>query len=131
MSKKLKRSHIVLDSWMFNDLELSGPEMIVYAAIYGFSQDGTSMFFGSRDYLATWAGVKTRKIQYILNDLVEKEYIIKFDIPNSKTKGYMANLQLIEEMIRKREYEEKSHNEFAHDNACNKVNIRVSDLEKI
>ena len=125
--KKFKRSHVTLDSWMFNDLGLSGAYMIVYAIIYGFSQDGVSMFFGSRDYLATWAGVKTRKIQYILNDLVAKKFIKKHDIPGSKTKGYMANLDLIEDIIRKRAEFNIDKDAYAVENACNTVHGNLND----
>ena len=45
-------STIVLHPFMTRDLKLKGNELLVYAVIYGFSQDGMSSFFGSRRYIA-------------------------------------------------------------------------------
>ena len=35
-----KDSYICIEAFMVNELKLSGTELIVYAIIYGFSQDG-------------------------------------------------------------------------------------------
>lgn len=98
----MRRCHITLESWMYDDLGLSGPEMIAFAIIYGFSQDGRSLFLGSRDYIATWCDVKIRKVQYILNDLVDKKFIERVPVPSSKTKGYRANIELIDKITREK-----------------------------
>ena len=45
---------ISIQGWMRTELNLSGNELLVYAIIYGFSQDGESKFTGSRQYLADW-----------------------------------------------------------------------------
>lgn len=68
-------SFIVIQSWMISDLHLSGNDLIVYATIYGFSQDGTSNFHGSLDYLAEWCNSTARSIKRNLNNLIEKGLI--------------------------------------------------------
>lgn len=47
-------TYVNIQSFMVNELHLSGNALIIYAAIYGFSQDGDSWFTGSRSYLAAW-----------------------------------------------------------------------------
>lgn len=62
---------------MVNELKLKGAELIVYAIICGFSQDGKSKFNGSWKYLASWCNVTEREIAKVLKKLVDKELIIK------------------------------------------------------
>ena len=62
---------------MVNELKLKGAELIVYAIIYGFSQDGKGKYNGSRGYLARWCNVTEREIAKVLKKLVDKELIIK------------------------------------------------------
>lgn len=47
-------SYVNIQAFMVNELHLSGNALIIYAVIYGFSQDGDSWFTGSRSYLAAW-----------------------------------------------------------------------------
>lgn len=47
-------TYINIQSFMVNELHLSGNALIIYAVIYGFSQDGDSWFTGSRSYLSAW-----------------------------------------------------------------------------
>lgn len=70
-------SYVTLQAFMVNDLKLSGNELIVYAVIYGFSQDGKSWFSGSRAYLAHWCQVSKRTVSTNLNKLVKKGLIEK------------------------------------------------------
>ena len=60
-----------VQSFMVNQLGLSGNDLMVYAIIYGFSQDGESVFRGSRQYLADWCNSTVRGIQKNLNKLME------------------------------------------------------------
>lgn len=45
-------NYITIQGWMINELKLKGNELIIYAVIYGFSQDGEQKFTGSLQYLA-------------------------------------------------------------------------------
>ena len=68
---------VTLKAFMVNDLHLSGNELIVFAVVYSFSQDGESWFYGSRKYLASWCQVQVGAIDYQLKKLVDKGLIIK------------------------------------------------------
>lgn len=70
-------AYVTLQAFMVNDLKLSGNELIVYAVIYGFSQDGKSWFTGSRAYLAHWCQVSKMTVSTNLNKLLKKGLIEK------------------------------------------------------
>jgi hypothetical protein len=78
---------------MRTESELSGNELITYAIIYGFSQDGESRFTGSRQYIADWCGCTTRSVQNILNNLTERGLIKKYEYTTNNIKHceYVAN----------------------------------------
>lgn len=63
--------------WMITDLGLKGNELLVYAIIYGFSQDEENVFSGRRKYLADWLKVDVKSISRILNSLTDKGVIMK------------------------------------------------------
>ncbi len=64
---------------MINDLELKGNELLIYAIIYGFSQDGNQHFTGSLQYLADWTRSSKQGVAKALKSLVEKGYIKRED----------------------------------------------------
>ena len=68
-----------------------------YALIYGFSQDGCSVFSGSQSYIAETLGISKRAVVDILKKLIEKQLIIKIDkeINNVKLCDYKVNKNLI------------------------------------
>ena len=68
-------NYINIQGWMITELGLSGNDLIVYAVIYGFSQDGESTFQGTRAYLAEWCNASERSVQRNINSLLEKGYI--------------------------------------------------------
>lgn len=68
---------IVIQGWMINDLNLSGNELILYALIYGFSQDGESEFYGSLNYVSTALNCSKPTAIKSLNSLVDKNLIFK------------------------------------------------------
>lgn len=70
----------VIQGWMVNELGLSGNELMVYAIIYGFSQDQNSWFEGSLTYLNSFINCKSKTTTLtILKNLVEKGLIEKQD----------------------------------------------------
>lgn len=78
MGERIKdHNFITIQGWMINQLGLAGTELMVYAIIYGFSQDGESKFTGSRGYLAEWCGTTLPTIDNALKKLTEKELITK------------------------------------------------------
>lgn len=90
-------NYVSIQGWMINSLKLKGNELIIYALIYGFTQDGEQWFEGSRQYLAEWCNSTKRGVQKNLKTLVEKGYLIKEDvvINNVKFCKYKSNLDVI------------------------------------
>lgn len=68
--------HIVVTEEM-RALGLSGNDLMVFALINGFSQDGQGCFYGSLPYICETCGISRRTAIYILNDLVERGYLLK------------------------------------------------------
>lgn len=62
---------------MVNDLKLKGNELIIYALIYGFSQDDSSNFHGSLSYVQKRTGLSRPTVVDILNKLTQKKLIEK------------------------------------------------------
>jgi predicted transcriptional regulator len=75
-------NYITIMGWMRNELGLKGNELLVYALIYGFSQDGDSEFNGSVAYIAEWTGSTKQTVHNALKTLCEKMLIEKKVITN-------------------------------------------------
>lgn len=69
---------IAIQGWMRTKLNLKGNELLIYALIYGFSQDGESRFKGSRKYIADWCGCSLNTVDRALSSLVNKGYLAKY-----------------------------------------------------
>lgn len=70
-------NYIVIQGFMRNELNLKGNELMVYALIYGFSQDGESAFTGSVGYIAEWIGATKQTVHNVLKSLCEKQLLNK------------------------------------------------------
>jgi len=62
---------------MINDLKLKGNELIIYAIIYGFTQERQQVFSGSLQYLAAWTNSTKHGVIKAINNLLEKGLIAK------------------------------------------------------
>ena len=70
-------NYITILGWMRNELGLKGNELLVFAMIYGFAQDGCSGFNGSISYITEWVGASRRTVINALNSLCEKGLLEK------------------------------------------------------
>lgn len=70
-------NYIMIQGFMVNELGLKGNELLAYALIYGFSQDGESWFTGSAKYIAEWLNIDRRNVLAVLQRLVEKGLLVK------------------------------------------------------
>lgn len=87
--------------WMLNVLGLKGNELIVFAIIYSFSQDGESEFTGSLAFLQTFANIKSHNTATgLLKSLTDKQLIIRREYVkgNVPRVAYRANMEYIEKM---------------------------------
>ena len=78
-SKISDENYAVVQGWMINQLNLKGNELLIYAIIYGFSQDGAGEFTGSLQYLVDFTNSSRRTVINCLNSLVEKNMLLKKD----------------------------------------------------
>lgn len=72
-------NYLVIQDWMIEELKLKGMDLIIYAIIFGFSQDEKSGFVGSQKYLAFWCNSSIRGVQKSLNKLTQNGLIYKSD----------------------------------------------------
>lgn len=70
-------NYINIQGFMVKDLGLKGNELLVYALIYGFSQDGETWFTGSSKYISDWLNIDRRNVLAVLQKLVNKGLLIK------------------------------------------------------
>ena len=62
METKVRQSnYITVLGWMVSDLKLRGNALLIYAVIYGFSQNDDDSYTGSRQYLADWTNSTVQK----------------------------------------------------------------------
>ena len=87
---------------MITKLKLKGNELLVFALIHGFSQDGENRFKGSLRYLIEWTGLDKSTVIKLLKQLVDKQYINKFEYEKNKvryceyTSNYWVALEWLE-----------------------------------
>ena len=72
-------NYITIQGWMVNELKLKGSELITYALIYGFCQDGDSVFSGTQKYISEWLGLNRSSANQVLKRLVDKGFILKIE----------------------------------------------------
>ena len=68
---------ITIQGWMVNEIGLSGNELLLYALIYGFSQDEKSSFNLSLSYTMKWLNVSKQTVITTLKKLVDRGLITK------------------------------------------------------
>lgn len=131
-----------VQGFMRNRLNLKGNELMVYAIIYGFSQDGNQRFTGSSQYLADWIGTTRRSALNTLQSLVDKGLLQREEkfINNVKFVEYWCTelSHLVKKFHRGGEKfsqgggEKFSHNNINNNNINNNIdnnNIYIPEVE--
>ena len=72
-------NYVVIQGWMCNELNLKGNDLLVFALIYGFCQDGKSMYSGGRQYIADTFNISVRTVITTLQSLVEQGLIVRHE----------------------------------------------------
>lgn len=76
-----------VQGWMRTRLGLNGNELIVYALLFGFSQDGMSEFRGNEEYIEEFTGASPSTIRRIKRNLEERGLITRTKYAG-KTDGF-------------------------------------------
>lgn len=93
-------NYIVIQGWMCNELNLKGNDLLVYALIYGVSQDGKSKFSAGRNYIANTFNISLPTVDKALQNLIDQNFIIKEPCKNqSETDKYFANISSKEILV--------------------------------
>ncbi len=78
--KVLPVNYITVCGWMRSELHLNGNELLLYALIYGFSQEENQWCESGLQYICDWLGVNDKSnVRRIISRLVDKGVIIKQD----------------------------------------------------
>lgn len=72
-----RENYINIQGWMVTDLGLKGNNLLIYAIIYGFSQEEGQRFTGSLQYLAEWTNSTKRGVLKNLKALTDAGLIVK------------------------------------------------------
>ena len=89
-------NYIVIQSWMISKLQLKNNELILFALIYGFSQDGESEYKGSYRYISEVLKISTRTVRRVIKSLENKDLIIKID--DYRGSRYKYNQEAIDDL---------------------------------
>lgn len=84
MAEIRNENHIVIHGWMRNELNLKGNELLVYALLYGFSQDGESSFKGKLAFIQDWFDISKKTAITIIQKLEAKGLVSKSRSPYGK-----------------------------------------------
>ena len=83
-------NYYVIQGWMRTKLGLKGNELLVYAMLWSFSQDGISEFRGALSYMSEFIGSDERTVRRSLDRLEMRGYIEKeaLNEVTGKSNGY-------------------------------------------
>lgn len=73
----IQNNYITIQGWMATDLKLKSNDLLVFALIFGFCQDGESEFTGSINYICEWLNCSRPTVSKSLDNLVELGLIEK------------------------------------------------------
>lgn len=83
-----KDGYVVVQPWMIQDYGLKGNKLLIYALIWGFSQDEQSCFYGSTRYIMDYFTLSERAVVKLLDELVDEGLLCKWSEP---VNGRMTN----------------------------------------
>ena len=74
------KNYLAIQGWMRTELDLSGSELLLYAIIYGFSQEENQWCVCGLKYFCDWLGLSGKqRVREVIQRLLDKELIIKRD----------------------------------------------------
>lgn len=84
----INENYITIQGWMINNLKLKGNELMLYAIIYGFSQDGKTEYYGSQRYISNALKISLPTVNSLIKKLLSKKLII-----NTSESHYIATVK--------------------------------------
>lgn len=102
MSKKIfEDTYITVQGWMTSVLKLKSNELLAFALIHGFCQDGESEFKGSIAYLMKWLNCSEPTAISTAKKLEAKKLIVKRQegVNGSIQNRYVVNFETINDLL--------------------------------
>jgi len=95
-------NYYIVQGWMVNELQLKGNNLLIFAIIFGFSQDAQSEFDGSINYLAKAIGSSRNTVIKCLKELEEMAYVLKTTSTKNNVifNQYSQNEQVVQKLVR-------------------------------
>lgn len=66
------RNFVVIQGWMLTECHLEGKELLLYAVLWGFSQQNDSWYTGRQAYLREWLGCSKNTFLATVRGLMQK-----------------------------------------------------------
>ncbi len=77
-------NYITIQGWMVTELGLRNNRLLLYALIYGFSQDGKSGYSGKQDYLLEWLDCSRSVLYNYIKELKTKGLLREVTTPTGQ-----------------------------------------------
>lgn len=124
-------NYINIQGWMVTDLKLKGNQLLLFACIYGFTQDGENWFEGTRGYLAEWCSINIKNVTVNLKELVRQGFILKEDYEVNKVHlcRYKANLEMITAVLHENAVREETGSTKDNKDIGVQEEKRISDTQ--
>lgn len=90
-------NYISIQGFMVTRLGLKGNELLVYAIIFGFSQDGACKYTGGIKYLIDWTNASKQTVITAIKNLVDKDLIIPEEVNSCGVRfvNYSINMDAV------------------------------------
>lgn len=94
-------NHVTVQGWMRTRLNLDGINLLVFAIVWSFSQDGESEFRGSIDYIKDFIGKSRDTAMRSLKALEDSKLVKKIDhnTDDGKTNGYVVDIEVVNALL--------------------------------
>lgn len=131
---------LVIQKWMLTKLNLKSTELLVYAIIYGFSQDGQGECWASLDYFLLWTGASRASVIRAINSLEEKGLIKRrkrvgttsaLSVVLEKTNRSKGSVKMTQGGVKMRRGGVKMIPNNKEDNKTNKEEINKEESDKV
>ncbi|MDE7083539.1 MAG: helix-turn-helix domain-containing protein [Clostridia bacterium] len=101
MANITDNNHFTIQGWMRTRLNLEGINLLVFAIVYSFSQDGESEFRGSIDYIKDFIGKSRDTVMRSLKSLEDCKLVkkINHNTDDGKTNGYIVDIEFVNALI--------------------------------
>ena len=96
------KTYISVQGWMSTKLNLKGNQLLAFALVYGFSQDGQSEFRGTITYISKWLNCSRPTTISVMAALCNLHYINKRkgEIDGNERNFYCANQDEINRQLK-------------------------------